>query len=108
VPEATELSLGQAGSKKDVVSPLRIAVLNLPTPVLGCFHLVRYYLNAVEASEALAEDRTDDRLHAAAEVSMITTRESYESFLPGHNYHRYIISFAKFVETLESIIDFDV
>jgi hypothetical protein len=66
--------------KKDVVSPLRIAVLDLPTPVLGCFHLVRYYLNAVEASETLAEDCTDDRFHAAAEVSIITTRESYEFF----------------------------
>jgi len=51
-----------------VMLPLGMTVLNVPAPIIVGFHPVRYYLNAVEASEVLVEHRTDDRFHTTAEV----------------------------------------
>lgn len=51
-----------------VILPLWMTVLNFPAPVIVGFHLVRYYLNAVKASEVFVQDCADDRRHTAAEV----------------------------------------
>jgi hypothetical protein len=51
-----------------VILPLRMTVSNFPAPVIVSFHLVRYYLNAVEASEVLVQDCADDRCHTTAEA----------------------------------------
>lgn len=102
------VSQTRSEAKWCAVLPLGMAILNLPAAVVKCLHLVWYYLDAVEAGEALAEDCTDDRFHATGKASTITKLWKPQVFLPGHNYYGYIISFAEFVETLESIIDLNV